>query len=144
MTYPTTMKIIESSLCPDGGTVYGDCYLFTSNSKVPGADVGDKQCTTGKLIEENTVMLPSLLLGKNAHQVSATVRCLKFDSYHHSQFYVDFSHVERIDSGGIGALILLRKKIIPRTVAICLINMKPNIYRILSMCNLDKIFTLKK
>lgn len=141
MTYPTVMKIIESSSCPGEGTVYGDCYLFTS--KVPDTDVGAKQCTTGKLIEENTVMLPSLLLGKNAHQVSATVRCLNFDSYHHSRFYVDFSHVERIDSGGIGALILLRKKIIPRTVAICLINIKPDIYRILSMCNLDKIFTLK-
>lgn len=142
MTYESAMQKIEASLCPEGGKSYGECYLFTSEVQDGVADC--KKCSTGTLMAENTLMLPPVLLGKNAQQVFTAVRCLNFNSYHNSVFYIDFSRVERVDSGGIGALILLRKKIIPRTIEICLINIKPGIYRTFSMCNLNKIFMLKR
>ncbi len=142
MTDEVTTEIITSSSCHVLSKNAGDCYFIAK--QVDEDVVLCNKCLIGQLIGDNTLLLPPVLVGKNAQQVFSALGCLNFNSYQNSLFYVDFSRVERVDSGGIGALILLRKKIVPRKIEICLTNIKSDIYRTFSMCNFNKIFMLKR
>tara|TARA_Y100000780_G_scaffold229114_1_gene248238 strand:- start:39 stop:521 length:483 start_codon:yes stop_codon:yes gene_type:complete len=119
-----------------------DCYLVTM--KYENEQPFCSKCLIGHLVGENTLLLPRVLLGTNAPKVLSVLGFINFNSFSQGVFYFNFERVECIDSGGLGALILAKKKVIPKDVEICFINIQPNIYRVFSMSNLNKLFMLKK
>ncbi|MDG6098403.1 STAS domain-containing protein [Alteromonas sp. ZYF713] len=142
MAEDSTVSSINSPSCTVLGNGSGKCFIVSQD--LGGELVYCNKCLVGQLAGENCLMLPAVLLGKNAQQVFSALKFVNFNDYHNSFFNIDFARVQKVDSGGIGALILLRKKVIPRSVEICLINIKPEIYRTFSMCKLNKIFMLKQ
>lgn len=55
---------------------------------------------------------------------------------------VDLSKTEFLDSSALGMLLMMREQV-GRAVKICLVNPRPEVKRVLTFANFDKLFTIK-
>ncbi|WP_373287242.1 STAS domain-containing protein [Alteromonas lipolytica] len=69
---------------------------------------------------------------------------MNFGQFKNGVFNFDFSRVTRIDSAGLGALIMVRREIISKDVEICLVNLNADVYRLFSKTRMNKLFMLKR